>query len=415
MEKWKGVPVVVASLGLAACGPDAPAVGPSVEVVRIGDTTIVRTLSGSVWGRDGTLVPEASIGELDGPEEYLLGRVLGLAVDGDRNVYVLDGQAQHVRVFDETGVHVATVGGRGEGPGEFARAEAIAVLPDGRLAVRDPGNMRIQVFDPVSGETEEWAYNSGNSYRPGSPLHNDVGGRTYLSARGQSGDDVVIVLGPDGTHLDTLPEPTGDHEPAVVRAEGTNAMVIVVVPFAPSFVWTVHTSGHFLTGLSSDYRIDLARDDGLLRIERDYDPVPVSDGEAAHRRETTVRMIRRSIPGWTWDGPPIPSHKAVFDGLFAGRDGRIWVRLPTEGRRVDNVDHDPENPLSQAVSWRESTRYDVFDAEGTYLGAVAAPDALRSWPAPVFDHDHVWAVAEDELGVERVVRYRIAAGEGGGG
>ena len=32
------------------------------------------------------------------------------------------------------------------------------------------------------------------------------------------------------------------------------------------------------------------------------------------------------------------------------------------------------------------------------------------FPAPVFDSDNVWAVTEDELGVERVVRYRIQTG-----
>ena len=60
-----------AVLALAACAPDSSPPGPSVEVETIGDTTIVRTLSGSVWNTEATLVPEVSIGELDGPEEYL--------------------------------------------------------------------------------------------------------------------------------------------------------------------------------------------------------------------------------------------------------------------------------------------------------------------------------------------------------
>ena len=77
------------------------------------------------------------------------------------------------------------------------------MLPDGRLLVRDPGNMRVQVFDPASGETDEWAYNSGNTYRAGAPLHTDVRGRTFLLTSDQSGDDIVIVLGQDGTHSDT--------------------------------------------------------------------------------------------------------------------------------------------------------------------------------------------------------------------
>ncbi len=39
-----------------------------------------------------------------------------------------------------------------------------AVLPDGRLVVRDPGNLRVQVFGPGPGEQHEWTYLSGNFY-----------------------------------------------------------------------------------------------------------------------------------------------------------------------------------------------------------------------------------------------------------
>lgn len=411
--------VCAATLALAACNPDATPVGPSVEVDTIGDTTIVRTLSGSVWDTEAKLVPEVSIGELEGADAYLFGRIGSLAVDNDRNVYVFDTQANHVRVFDATGTYLSTFGREGEGPGEFARAETIALLPDGRLLVRDPGNMRVQVFDPASGETDEWPYNSGNTYRPGAPMPTDVRGRTFLLTSDQSGDDIVIVLGPDGTHLDTLPEPTTDFDRVFVRAEHTSesgsSSIRSPVPFTPRFFWAVHPSGRFLTGLSADYRIDLARDDGVLRIERDYDPVPVSDAERDYRRESLVRMMRFTVPDWTWDGPGIPGHKPVFSQLLTGRDGRIWVRLTTSGLRVENENHDPENPFSEPVTWEESTRYDVFEPDGTYLGVVVPPEEFAASPDPVFDGDYVWAVARDELGVERVVRYRIEVGDVGGG
>ena len=405
-----------ATLGLAACGPDAPPAGPSIQVDTIGDTTVVRTLSGSIWETEARLVPEVSIGELDGPEEYLFGRIGSLAVDSDRNVYVFDAQALHVRVFNADGTYITTLGREGEGPGEFGRAETIAVLPDGRLLVRDPGNMRVQVFDLASGGTEEWVYNSGNTYRAGAPLHTDVRGRTFLLTSDQARDDIIIVLGSDGTHLDTLPEPTTDYERVLVSAatEDGGASVTSAVPFTPRFFWTVHPSGHFLTGLSSDYRVDFEGDDGVLRIERAYDPVPVSGEERNYRRESLVRMIRFSVPDWTWDGPRIPDYKPIFDELLTGRNGRIWVRLTAVGQRVENENHDPDNPFSEPVTWRESTRYDVFEPDGTYLGVVVPPDEFSRYPDPVFDGDLVWAVTVDELGVERVVRYRIEVGEGWG-
>ena len=121
--------------------------------------------------------------------------------------------------------------------------------------------------------------------------------------------------------------------------------------------------------------------------------------------------MRERDPDWTWDGPPIPKHKPFFRALLAGRDGRIWVRVPTEAYPVENEDHDPEDPTSVPVSWRAPLRYDVFEPDGTYLGVVAPPDDV-TFSNPVFDGDYVWGVTRDELGVQRVVRYRIVVGEG---
>ena len=407
--------VTAATVGLlAACGADAGAPDGTLETVveTIGDTTVVRTLSGGVWGAEASLVPEITIGLLDGPEEYLFGRIWSVAVNDDGTMYVLDRLEQHVRVFDSLGVHLQTLGRRGKGPGEFSSAEAIAMLPDGRLTVRDPENQRVTVFGPGPGETALWGYTGGAGTR--SPLYADARGRTFLlagnldPARGLVMR--IIVLDPDGTPLDTLSVPSSDYRRPFVRAEAPGISVSFGVPFTPRFHWTIHPSGHFLTGLSSDYRIDLARDDGVLRMERSQDPVRVSNAERTHERERVVGSVRRSFPGWDWDGPAIPAHKPFFQELLAGRDGRIWVRLWTEGRPVDNVDHDPDDPGSLPVIWEEETRYDVFEPDGTYLGVVVAPDEFATFPAPVFDGDRVWAVTADELGVERVVRYRISHG-----
>ncbi len=405
---------------LAACGTDSgPSTdaGPSVVVERLGDTTVVRTLAGSAWGAEATLVQEVSIGELDGPDEYLFGSIWSLAVDDDRNVYVFDQQAHNIRVFDATGAYIETLGGRGGGPGELGRPEAMALTHDGRVVVRDPGNQRVQAYGPGPGETDEWSYEVGGTYSS-APLYTDARGRTFLQTRDLSRTEDfvmhIIVLGPDGAHLDTLPLPSSPSERAELVAEHTTERGRMTsrlpVPFDPVFQWAIHPSGHFLSGLPSAYRIDLARDDGVLRIERTADPVPLSDEERAARRERTTRMMRDTDPNWSWNGPPIPDHKPFYRELLAGRDGRIWVRLQTAGNPVENEDHDPESPYSMPVEWVESVRYDVFEPDGTYLGVVRPPDDFKPRPRPVFDGDHVWAVTEDELGVERVARYRIDTG-----
>ena len=408
---------------LAACetGTESPVSEPEVVFETIGDTTVVRTLSGSVWGAEATLVPEVSIGELDGPEEYLFGRVSSIAVDDDQTVYAFDPQAQHVLVYDSLGTYVETLGRPGEGPGEFSRAEAMALLPDGRLVVRDPGNNRLEVFVPGTGESAQWRYEVVGLHSF-FPLYTDVNGRTFLRTSDLARDGMathLIVFGPDGTQVDTLPEPSDAHEPPMLNAErrgvspsGRPTLLSTneIVPFSPMLLWTVHPSGRFLTGLSSEYRIDLLRDNGVLRIERAADPVPVREEERAYERDRIEGDMRDTDPGWDWNGPPIPQHKPFYRELLAGRDGRIWVWLATEARPVENEYHDPEDPSSRPVIWREPLRYDVFEPDGTYLGVVVPPDEFTPYVNPVFDGDHVWAVTRDELGVQRVVRFRIEVG-----
>ena len=402
--------ILIAALSLVAvaCAPGTPGGSrPDVVTDTIGDTIVVRTNSGSVWGADATLEPEVSIGEVDGPEEYLFGAVASIAVDDDRNVCVLDWQAQEILQYDALGDYVRRVARRGEGPGELTRADRMAFLPGGRLVVTDPMRQRVHLFGPGAGERDEWPWQPAN---PSSPsLWTDTAGQTYTRYYDLGAYDwearsrgVVIVRGPDGTHLDTLPGPAFNFEPRVVTATsqprtpgGASGYRSARVPFSPAALWAGHPHGGILKGVSSDYRIDLQLGERVLRIERTYDPIPVSPAERDHYRDKLTEELLYMDPDWSWNGPPIPETKPVFKRLQSGKDGRIWVELSTELRSAS----DP--------SLGERVRYDVFEPDGTYLGAVNAPADFRASVNPVFDGDYVWAVTRDELDVQRVVRYRI--------
>ena len=402
---------VAAVLLPVACGETSDprdAAGPVEETWTIGDTTVVRTVSGSVWTGDAVLVPEVAIGEMDGPDEYLFGSVGAITVDDDHNVYVLDDQARSVRVFDSAGKHVRTLGREGEGPGEFKVPIGIAIS-DGRVLVRDPANGRVQLFDLETWEVEEWKY-MPSPYFMNTPLYTDDRGRIYVDISDPR--QRFIIMDPDGTHVDTLPGPEApadfDDEEYRVYYKDERISASERIPFSPGWYWTVHSTGHFLSALSTAYRIDLEQGSGVLRIEKEYTPVKVSDEERDYRRHFIVDRMRRFDAGWSWDGPGIPDHKPPFRSLRAGTDGRIWVRLWTEGRQVPNEDHDPSDPASAPFTWVQPLRYDVFEADGTYLGAVNMPEGFGLSAPPVFGRSYVWAVERGELGVERVRRYRIS-------
>jgi DNA-binding beta-propeller fold protein YncE len=69
-------------------------------------------------------------------------RVYGVDLGG------VSSENHRVRVFDaRTGAHVADIGRRGSGPGEFNLPRDLAIGLDGRLYVVDGGNFRVVVFD----------------------------------------------------------------------------------------------------------------------------------------------------------------------------------------------------------------------------------------------------------------------------
>ena len=334
--------LAVASLPLA-CGPISDSRDATDTVVKtetIGDTTVVRTVSGSVWGGDATLVPEVSIGELDGPEEYLFGSVHSIAVDDDHNVYVLDEQARHVRVYDSDGTYVKTLGRDGEGPGEFNVPIGLAIS-NGRLLVRDPANGRVQLFVLETGENEEWKYLPSRVF-VNTPLYQDDQGRIYVDITEiyvDISEEVqrFIVMDSDGSQIDTISPPDApadfDDGKYVMRARGESGdrriFTRETVPFSPDWYWTVHPTGHFLSALSTAYRIHLEQDSGVLRIERNHTPVAVPDDERDRHEQRIVNRMRRYDAGWNWDGSPHTGSQAALQGLECRK------RWPDLGEAVD--------------------------------------------------------------------------------
>jgi|GEM_PF-1284486 len=76
-----------------------------------------------------------------------LTRPVGIAfVDKLAALYVVDGGAHHIAVFDLHGVLQKTIGRRGEQPGQFNYPSYLSVR-DGRMLVADSGNFRVQLLD----------------------------------------------------------------------------------------------------------------------------------------------------------------------------------------------------------------------------------------------------------------------------
>lgn len=91
------------------------------------------------------------LGQIDGSARWVRPTAVAVASDGSR-VHVVDtggvASGSHcVWVHDGQGRHLATLGRRGDGPGEFNLPADAALGRDGTLWVLDAGNFRVQGFD----------------------------------------------------------------------------------------------------------------------------------------------------------------------------------------------------------------------------------------------------------------------------
>jgi len=413
----------------AACAQSAGARRDAwvAEYDTVGDTLVVRTLSGGEWG-PVQLVSEVSIGELESSrEEYLIGRISGLAVDTAGDIYAYDSQVPALRKYGPDGRFIMTLGREGGGPGEYANSDGgLVILRDGRILLRDPGNARFTIYNPDGTLADEWLGRGG--FFTSTPPFADTAGYVYNPViedwpegkRPASGDLWrwrMVRYNPDGTPLDTLDLPHYDFERQAIIAEqvtkgGTNRSMNNV-PFAPSFQWTMSPLGRFVAGVGDRYAIDQYLPGGkVLRIERDVEPVPVSSAEKSNAEERAVANMRQTDPSWRWNGPPIPDHKPAFTGMFVGQDARIWVRRPAPSEPIPDDEIETPKPREDGTTFppqrfREPIVYDVFEADGRYVGQVTAPRGFTGYPQPVARGDFLWGIVQDELGVSTIQRFRI--------
>ena len=384
-------------------------------VDTVGDTITVRTLSGSVWGDTAYLETEVSIGMMEGPDEYLIGSPRAIAVGRDGTIFLLDRQVLVVRAYGPDGTHLRDIGREGGGPGEFRNPDGMTMLPDGRLLVRDPGNARITVFDSAGDYLEQWSLSGG--FNTSRRFYADSAGNSYamvLLERDAAVTEWTYGLaryGPDGSIRDTVRAPKWEFEPARVVASQEGNTSVSSVPFTPQASWTFSPLGYMVGGLSTDYRVDLFRADApLLRIERDWTPVPVLPEEADERIRRRTAQFQRDFGSWRWNGPSIPDTKPPFRDIIVSEDGSIWVltsqrgeAMMTEAEARDEEARTRVPPLR----FEEPLAFDVFAPDGSFLGPVRVPGSFSAFPEPVVRGDTVWAVTRDELDVASIVRFRI--------
>ncbi len=383
-----------------ACSADRPPDAETwvAEFDTIGDTVVVRTVSGAVWGEPLEMVIDLSIGVLDGAEELMFGSISEMAVDEEGGIYAFDSQVPALRYFDAEGSYVRTLGREGGGPGEYGEfVGAIRIRGDGKIVLADFQNTRLNIYEPDGTLCAHWPGQGGVFSAQGIIV--DTADHTYVSILTEAPRPNApmpvgyLHLDPEGNALDTMPFPRLPGEPDTRR----------LGPMEPSKVHALSPLGFMVVGLNDDYSFDVRWPDGpTVRIERAYEPVPFTPEE---RAEWEAIFDWFEEAGYPVEIGSIPDRKLPYASFLADELGRIWVRLHALARKDETVEPPSEESNEPPpISWREPYVYDVFEPDGTYLGEVCFPWLTTPH---VVRGDTAWGVQRGEYGEQYIVRLVI--------
>jgi len=394
---------LLATLALTSCGSEPAASGGAVvDTLANGAVRVVNTAEG-IWGLDETkrwvLVEDLRIGVLDGEAPYVFGSVRNVFPGTQGRIWVMDSQAFELRLFSADGSFERAVGGRGEGPGEFAGNPCAFPGPNGEAWVEDTLR-RWQRFieDGTLVGSHRVTSNLGCGIRRWTP-----DGRFFVvNTRRVAGAGifettsffVVHRMGTEGDFEgeliqgDTVFSPVVPSSPMVIwvspNGRSRNGRII---PFTPRPTWVLGPSGDFwLTDGDGSYAIRRQSPvgDTLLMIERPHVPVPVPNSIRAE----AIQDFRRE--GWTAEGgfdpDQVPRVYPPFDRFTIGTDGTLWVR-----RQIGDG----------------AVGLDVFSPDGIYFGEAVVPQDFAQMRITYAGPDWLYGVVRDDFDVPYVVRLEV--------
>ncbi len=401
---------------LSACGGDAPAAGPLVQ--DSAGVRIVTNPGAGAWapGEAWALEEELRIGVQLGDPELQFGMVAGVDATDDGRIVMVDQQAHRVRVFGPDGALEHAFGRAGGGPGELSQAispaTGVFIDAEGAIVVPDLMNARLARFaiDGTVLDSPLMTMDDGIPilFRSG-PERSIIVQRRHMdmsematTPNGAEPIDALVELRPgsaEGEELDSFP------------AGGTFSMGADGMPrfriFSPEPVWAVLTDGRVVRGTNDFYSLAISGGDTPVIVRRDVARQPVSErterqlrdlfAEAFEQQGVPAEMMAPLLQGVSFE-PYWPALASVL----AGPDGSLWVQRIDPGEALDELTmEDFQSGNLGSRSW------DVFDAGGTYLGVVEMPEGVVPFR---FRGDRLYGVHHDEVGVQRIVRLRLARG-----
>ncbi len=376
----------------------------SQKVEQVDGVRVVHNGKKGAWGDQVKIgiEPIRTLGELETKDENVAFNLPSdVALDEDGNIYILDSGNHRIQKFSPDGKYLATLGRKGQGPGEFVYPESIDIDESGNILVSDPNNQRIQVLTPEGKEARTIRM---IDEQPGI-MRLTRSGRMVMAAGSRmmmfSADEeepkdlpkLVKILDAPGTVQKEFGE-ARDYKNLLLNRAGNG------IQFA------LDGQDNVYLAFSYQNRIEKFSPDGrpLWRSDRELDYTTEPKGKGKMERQGGNVSIQ---------GPQLNTCSV---GIAADSRGRVWVaslkrQLKEEeqaGMRVQMTMSGGERSISMKpdgnVELRKTDAYqiEIYDPDGLLLGTIPLDcfvDGIR------IEQDRLFVL--DRMRGAQVLEYKI--------
>lgn len=307
------------------------------------------------------------IGESEGPEEYMFSEASDMDVDSEENIYVLDSKETHIKVFDEDGTYLKTIGQKGQGPGEMQSARNLSITPNNEIMVNDSSAGALHFFT-LDGKYLKSLNLKGLLWflKPVADSQNHIVANDTVWE--QTAIGYLKIYNPDMTEKKTL-------------FSFKIAQYPVINPLFAQCFWQRDKHDNIIWGYNGVYEIQFLKPDGnlFMKISKEYDPVKITEQEKEEFIKSNYGEEPPSGIKLSWD-----SHHNPFIYLSVDEEGKVFVRTYEKA------------PNDQFY-------YDVFNAQGKYIAKIPLEHRPRVWK-----NSKLYVISEDEQGYQQVRRYSVS-------
>ncbi|HET6680043.1 MAG TPA: hypothetical protein VFG84_02505 [Gemmatimonadaceae bacterium] len=315
----------------------------------------------------------------------------------DGRFAALEAADRRILVFDSTGKHVKSLGGSGDGPGEFRWPQSMGLQGDS-LWIGDATHRRITTFTPELSFARTQTIVSG-----GIPSRTARGGVVALSlimlSPTQAQSRMVVAI--TGSSVDTVISVNYPAEALLIET-GAGA-ILAPQPFSDAPLLHVTHDGRAAIAIMREttgrgrtaVRVRKVGLDGTrgFDVSLSHEPAAVPKGLVDIEIARLGDILQRRMPNERRDeidrrvraALDIPDFAPAVTAVSSGKDGYTWLRRVSDGR--------------SPVEWT------VLDQEGEVAYRVSLPhDATVLWSRA----DMLAVTRKDDDGVPRIVVYRMS-------